>query len=57
MNLARKVIEERRRPLEKIVEVLFEKEVMDGEELRRLLEEEGESAPPSTAVSAGISVG
>ena len=42
---AKKVVEEQLPALEKIVAVLFEKEVMDGEELRRLLgvEEVGEA--------------
>ena len=36
-NRAKEVIKDRRATLEKVVEVLFEKEVMDGDELRALL--------------------
>ena len=50
---AKKVIEERRPSLEKIVEVLFEKEVMDGDELRRLLSENGEKENGSDAAFSG----
>ena len=36
---AKKLIEDRRAVLERVVEILFEKEVMDGDELRTLLDE------------------
>ena len=51
---AKQVLQERRHMLEKVVEVLFEKEVMDGEELRRLLTEGGEVLPEDEVGDAEV---
>ena len=57
---AKKVIEGRRAVLERVVEILFEKEVMDGDELRTLLDEadaaksgERDNDPAKLSKSAG----
>jgi len=60
---AKRVLNESRQLLEKIVEVLFEKEVMDGDELRQLLkgvekaEEEEEEKPQETVETTAASGG
>ena len=46
---AKEVLSQRREVLEKVVEVLFEKEIMEGEELRRLLSGEEPDRLPETA--------
>ena len=43
---AKKLIAEHREALEDIVEILFENEVMDGDELRDILESHGVDLPP-----------
>ena len=54
---AKDVLDKQRDSLEKVVEILFEKEVMDGDELRQLLREAGvqlnerKSTPPMTGES------
>ena len=57
---AKKLIEDKRAVLENVVEILFEKEVMDGDELRTLLDEgdaaksgERENDPAKLSKSAG----
>lgn len=57
---AKKLIEDKRAVLERVVEILFEKEVMDGDELRTLLDEadaaesgERDSDPAKLSKSAG----
>ena len=57
---AKRLIEDRRAVLERVVEILFEKEVMDGDELRTLLDEadaakseERDNDPAKLSKSAG----
>jgi cell division protease FtsH len=57
---AKNLLQEHRQVLEQVVEVLWEKETMEGEELRRLLKGEApaealaqEPAPPLAAAKAG----
>ncbi|HIL07652.1 MAG TPA: hypothetical protein EYG11_03015, partial [Candidatus Latescibacteria bacterium] len=43
---AKELLAEHREALESIVEILFEKEIMDGDELRKILTDHGVELPP-----------